>query len=246
MSQTTHFQEQGYSVHRAFLSASEVTELNNQVNRIIEILVPNLPAAEVYYENKSDPGSLKQIQQLNKYDEYFQKLATSDKFQGLAEQLLGAPVSLKNVQYFNKAPGVSKATPAHQDGYYFMIKPQQALTMWLSLGSADAENGAVVYLPKSHQRGLRPHHQTGTLGFSQGVSDWSAKDQDIEQQMHASAGDLLVHHSLTIHRANPNTGQSSRKAIGLIYYRADVEVDESRYQDYKLRLEAELSTQNKI
>lgn len=246
MSQTIHFQEQGYSVHRGFLSSLEVTDLSKQIQRVIDTLVPSMPDTEVFYENQSDPSSLKQIQQLNKHDPYFQQLAMSDKFQGLAEQLLGAPASVKNVQYFNKAPGANKATPAHQDGYYFMIKPQQALTMWLSLGSADAENGAVVYLPKSHQRGLRPHHQTGTLGFSQGISDWSAKDQEIEQQMHASAGDLLVHHSLTIHRANPNTSQSSRKAIGLIYYRTDVEVDERRYQDYKLSLEDHLRTQNQI
>jgi phytanoyl-CoA hydroxylase len=64
--------------------------------------------------------------------------------------------------------------------------------------------------------------------------------------MYASAGDLLVHHSLTIHRANTNTSQSSRKAIGFIYYQADVEVDERRYQDYKLGLADQLGTKKKI
>jgi phytanoyl-CoA hydroxylase len=66
--------------------------------------------------------------------------------------------------------------------------------------------------------------------------------------MYASAGDLLVHHSLTIHRANTNTSQSSRKAIGFIYYQAEVEVevDERRYQDYKLGLADQLRTKKKI
>jgi phytanoyl-CoA hydroxylase len=64
--------------------------------------------------------------------------------------------------------------------------------------------------------------------------------------MYASAGDLLVHHSLTIHRANTNTSQSSRKVIGFIYYQTDVEIDESRYQDYKLGLADQLCTKKKI
>ena len=33
-----------------------------------------------------------------------------------------------------------------------MIKPQQAVTMWLSLGEADESNGAVCYIPGSHPR----------------------------------------------------------------------------------------------
>jgi len=246
MTQSTNFQTQGYCIERAFLSPEEVAELVQQINRVINTLVPSLPAEEVYYDNKSDPTSLKQIQQLNKYDPYFEALATSAKFQGLAEQLLGAPATIKNVQYFNKAPGIGKATPAHQDGFYFMIKPQQALTMWLSLGTADADNGAVVYVPQSHQHGLRPHNQTATLGFSQGISDWCEADQQSEQQMQAKAGDLLIHHCLTIHRANANTSQRCRKAIGLIYYRSDVTVDEHSYLNYKKDLNQQLQQQDKI
>ncbi|MFT5930296.1 MAG: hypothetical protein ACI9GE_000482, partial [Oceanospirillaceae bacterium] len=45
---------------------------------------------------------------------------------------------------------------------------------------------------------------------------------------------------------NTNTSQSSRKAIGFIYYQADVEVDERRYQDYKLGLADQLGTKKKI
>ena len=76
-----------------------------------------------------------------------------------------------------------------------MIKPQQALTMWLSLGCADAENGAVCYIPGSHLAGIRPHGRTKTLGFSQEIADWSAADDKAEVQMTARPGDILVHHS---------------------------------------------------
>jgi phytanoyl-CoA hydroxylase len=138
---------------------------------------------------------LKQIQQIFIYDPYFKELA---------KLLLGGKAVLKNMQYFNKIPLQGKETPAHQDGYYFMIKPQEAITMWFSLGEADDENGAVCYIPGSHRKGMREHGKTSLLGFSHGITDGSEKDTKSEVQMKASAGDLLVHHSLTIHRTNAN------------------------------------------
>ena len=52
----------------------------------------------------------------------------------ICEAALGEPVQSKNMQYFNKpctaayASGDgSKPTPPHQDGYYFMIEPQNAV-----------------------------------------------------------------------------------------------------------------------
>ena len=127
--------------------------------------------------------TLKQIQQIADCDAYYKQLAHSAKVVGLAEELLGGPVKLVNMQYFNKVPRQGKPTPAHQDGYYFMIKPQEAVTMWLSLGDADGENGAVCYIPGSHLTGMRPHGKTKTLGFSQGIADWSEVDDEAELQM---------------------------------------------------------------
>ena len=75
--------------------------------------------------------------------------------------------------------------------------------MWLSLGDADSLTMArfVIYLDLT-KWALRPHRPSNVLGFSQELSDWSQTDSANERQMTASAGDLLVHHSLTVHRAN--------------------------------------------
>lgn len=154
------FDQDGYIAVEGFLDKEEVAELIRETNRLVNEVVPSIPESEVYYEDKKNPETLKQIQQLDKYDNYFDKLANSKKVVGLAEEVLGGPVVLKNIQYFNKVPRIGKETPAHQDGYYFMIKPQEAVTMWLSLGDADAENGAVCYIPESHSKGMRDHGNT--------------------------------------------------------------------------------------
>ncbi len=213
---------------------------------MVKEVVSTIPESEVYYEDKGNPETLKQIQRLDTYDDYFNKLANSEKVLRLAELVLGESVFLKNIQYFNKIPRIGKETPAHQDGYYFKIKPQEAVTMWLSLGNADAENGAVCYIPGSHKKGMRDHGHTSLLGFSQGISDWSDEDTNAEIQMEASAGDILVHHSLTIHRANPNRSNRQRKSIGFIFYRKDVEIDEEAMTEYKRKLDSKLKDEGKI
>ena len=93
---------------------------------------------------------------------------------------------------------------------------------------------------------MRPHGTTGTLGFSQGISDWSDEDEAASVQMEAGPGDILVHHSLTIHHANNNRSDRDRKAIGLIFYRADVEIDEEAHAVYQNRLHESLKQQGKL
>jgi len=240
------FDDTGYVIVTSFLDAVEVKELQLEINRFIEENVRYLPEEVVYYEDKDDLSTLKQIQKIYEYDDYFMQLASKDKVVGLAEELLGGAVTLQNMQYFNKIPHMGQATPAHQDGYYFMITPQNAVTMWLSVGQADASNGAVCYIPGSHKKGIRPHGRTGTLGFSQGITDWSKEDDLACVQMEANAGDMLVHHSLMIHRANNNESERDRKSIGFIFYRDDVEIDQKARVAYQEKLDRSLKEQGKI
>ena len=242
----TMFDKQGYVAVKRFIDEQELGELRRALTRFINETVPNLPNELVYYEDKADVNTLKQVQKLYEYDDYFLTLAQSKKVMELAEALLGGEVELKNMQYFNKVPYSGKGTPAHQDGYYFKIKPQQAVTMWLSLDYADAENGAVCYIPGSHLLGMRPHNVTNTLGFSQGIANWSNTDQDKEVQMTAEPGDILVHHSLTVHRANNNLSNRHRQSIGFIFYRKGVQEDEQAHATYKQELTRRLEKQGKI
>lgn len=240
------FDRDGFVAIRSFLDKDEITELKARSDEFVEQVAPSLPDEIAYFEDKSDSSTLKQVQKLYEYAPYYEEVAKSDKVTGLAEELLGGPVILQNMQYFNKPAGIGKGTPPHQDGYYFMIRPQEAVTMWLSLGYADATNGAVCYIPGSQTRGMRPHGNTNVLGFSQGISDWSEDDARGELQMEAGPGDILVHHSLTIHRANANTSDRDRRSVGFIFYRADVVIDEDGHDAYQKQLDEDLKARGKI
>ena len=240
------FDLDGYVVIRGFLSPLELAELNRELERYLAERVPKLSRGDVYYENPADPTTLKQMGLINQHDAYFADLTASPKWTGLAEGLLADKVVATELQWFNKPPHSGKATPPHQDGYYFMLEPNEALTMWLALDPVDESNGCVRYIHGSRREGLRPHGRSDVLGFSQTITDYGIADRKAEIAIAAEPGDLLVHHSLTIHRADGNFSERHRRSLGLVYYLASARRDEERHAAYQRRLNAELQTAKKI
>jgi phytanoyl-CoA hydroxylase len=240
------FDKDGYVVLPGFLSPEEVAELRREIARYIIDVAPRLPASEVFYEIKGQPATLKQLQRMFEHDEWFQRFFFSDRFVKLAETLMGDAVVGKNLQWFNKQPGVSLPTPPHQDGFYFMLEPNEAVTMWLALDEVDEANGCVRYVPGSHRRGLRHHERTDTLGFSQGIPDYHEDDRRRERAMAARPGDLLAHHALTIHRADANASARTRRALGFIYYSSAAREDVARKAAYQQAIAAEWATEGKL
>ena len=241
------FAESGFVRLSAFVDREELKEVNERVDHFVETVVPRLPNNTVYYEDKDDLASLKQVQRLHEHDSHFARLLSGSRFEELAALLLGESVTPINMQYFNKPAGLGKETPAHQDGHYFMLNPNHAVTMWLALEDVGADQGCVCYAEGSHKRGLREHVATELLGFSQGVVDFGAEDMRRRVECVSEAGDLIAHHSLTLHWAGPNTSPAkSRKALGLIYYAASARIDEAAHAAYQRRLAESLSKRGKI
>lgn len=242
------FEQDGYVALSGFLNSDEVAETKGVLADFIQNRVQVLPREQVFYEKKDQPDTLKQIQGLYTHHDYFKDLMFGGKVEQLAELLLNGPVIGKNMQYFNKPPTIGKATPPHQDGYYFMLKPCEAVTMWLALDEVDEENGCVRYVRGSHRRGMRPHGRTKTLGFSQGVTDYGTpEDVADEVAFPAQPGDLLVHNAMTIHRADGNNSpMRTRQALGFIFYSERAQVDEEAHAAYQKKLAAEMKEAGKI
>lgn len=242
------FERDGFVALRGFLTPDELQEVRENVDRLIKHVAPTMEREHVFYEDRQRPETLKQLQRLHAYDAFFKQLFEQGKFPEIAATLLRDEVIGKNFQYFNKPPGVGQPTPPHQDGYYFMLDPCEAVTMWLALDPADEENGCVRYVVGSHRRGMRPHARTQTLGFSQGITDFpQPADTDAEVALHAEPGDLLVHHAMTIHRADGNRSATrNRRALGLIYYARRAKEDTVAKAAYEARLAEELKAKGKV
>ena len=242
------FTRDGYVALPGFMSKGELDEVEDALARLTPQRLAEMPEEHVFYEDKRDLSSLKQIQRLFDYDPVFDRMMFDSRFEEVAATLLGDGVVGKNMQYFNKPPRIGKATPPHQDGYYFMLDPPLAVTMWLALDEVDVSNGCVRYVPGSHKKPVREHAKTETLGFSQGIIDYPTEvDEKLETPIAAHPGDLLVHHAMTIHRADPNTHPTrSRRALGFIYYRRDAREDREAHEAYQKKLKQEMKDKGAI
>jgi len=99
-------------------------------------------------------------------------------------------------------PGrIGYETPPHQDAHSHHAGPTMA-GFWVALHDVTEEMGRVKVLPASHTRGVRPVFRT------QGVGGVQCEIYDDETTWHVSnfdAGDVLIFHSCTVHKAEPNT-----------------------------------------
>lgn len=242
------FRRDGFVALPGFLRRDEVDLLLVNIARYVAEVAPTAAAVDVNFEDKTLPETLKQLHKLHRYDPFFAQVYNDGPFKRLAADLMGEEVVGNNCQYFNKAPGASLPTPPHQDGFYWQLTPCEGLTMWLALDDVDQENGCVRYVRGSHLRGLREHAASGVLGFSQQMSDFGRpEDLKHEVAMPARPGDLLVHHALTIHRADGNcSADRQRRSMGFIYYAASAREDTAAKEAYQERLREELQAAGKI
>jgi len=233
------YDRDGYVFIREFLSKEEIDAVNRELEDFIQNEVSTMPSSYVFYEDNNDQSTLKQLQDIHRHSLYFERILRGSKFEEIATVLLEEKVIGKNLEYFNKPPRIGKPTPPHQDGYYFMLNPPKAVTMWLALEDADEENGCVRYIRGSHLTGMRTHGRTKTLGFSQGITDYGKEDFTKETAFPAKPGDLLIHHAMTIHRADGNKSDRSRRALGFIYFGESAKEDVEAKAAYQQKLSEE-------
>ncbi len=233
------FHNQGFVVVTQLLAREEFSELARNLDRYIREVVPTLPEADAFYQDRQRPETLKQLQHMEQ-DDFFDSYRNHPKWIELAEALLGESVAIQGPEWFNKPPGTEHSTPPHQDNYYFNLKPANVLTIWMAIEAVDEENGCLRYLPGSHTQGIRPHQATQTLGFSQGVADYLPEESEREAVVCLEPGDVVVHHGNTIHSAQANRSATRhRPAFAMVVQGVSCRLDEEGFARYMAAAEAQ-------
>ena len=146
------------------------------------------------------------------WDEIYPKIQSLEAFHtffhqqhvlNLMEIVTGAPVFVYPMKMARiSTPGkIGFETPPHQDAHSHHAGPTMA-GFWVPLHDVSEPMGRVKVLPKSHKLGVRPVFNT------QGVGGVQCEIYENETTWHVSdveAGDVLIFHSCTIHKAEPNT-----------------------------------------
>lgn len=243
------FDRDGFVAFDPLFDAVEMADINAEVARFLISGVPQMPAERVYYEDRNDLTSIKQLQMLFEYSPFFRSMMFDGPIRKIAEEVLDDVAVPVNMQFFNKPAGIGQPTPPHQDGYYFHLSPSEAVTGWLALEPVDHENGCIHYVSGSNRtEEFRLHGFTGVLGFSQGMTDFgTSEDVAGTVACPGQAGTFLMHHARTIHWAGANTSATrSRRALGFIYYAERAKVDRAAKEAYQRSLDARLKQKGRI
>ena len=134
--------------------------------------------------------------------EAFHRLAQHPAIMGLMQKLMGETV-LPHPRHIARLMFPTKAnapTPPHQD-HIFIQGSKTVFTCWLPLGDCSEALGGLRVMRGSHRLGVLPVRAAEGAGGRTVILD------GVEQEWcHGdfAAGDVLVFHSLTVHRAVPN------------------------------------------
>jgi non-heme Fe2+,alpha-ketoglutarate-dependent halogenase len=144
------------------------------------------------------------------------ELCSHPRLVGAVADLLGPNVMLWDAKLFPKPAHSRSFVSWHQDATYVGLRPlDKVLTVWIALTEADAENGAMSYLPGSHRMGQREHAKTHADGnlLSRGQVISYQVDPGRVRAVTLHAGQASAHHMHLVHGSPPNP--SARPRIGL-------------------------------
>jgi hypothetical protein len=140
------------------------------------------------------------------------------------EDIIGPDILVFHTTLWWKTPGSPNRVPWHQDGTYFGLAPFEHVTAWVALSPSNTRTGCVRILPRSHIAGQLPHadHLDPALMLSRGQTVEAAVDEARAVPIVLSPGEFSLHHTMSIHASDPNTGEDDRIGIGISYIPAHV------------------------
>ena len=145
---------------------------------------------------------------------------TFDQSMGaMAAALLEADaVRIWHDQALYKEPG-GRETDAHQDRPFWPIDPPRQITAWIPFDGSRRGEGAMAYLPGSHRVGLEKFVDISHI-FQEPydvVNDpLVARTEPV--WVEAPPGSVVFHHSLTVHLAEANHSENTRRVYCVIYF----------------------------
>jgi hypothetical protein len=215
--QVAQFREQGFLCDVEVLTPDECDTLCHELDEFFD---PHHPGSELWYEyhtNESTDASTALFHALGgwRLRPGFHDLLWNPRMVVPAEQLLEGKVRFWHDQLFCKPAKHGGVVAWHQDySYWTRTGPMAHLTCWIPLDDVDEENGAIEYVPGSHNWPLL--ERTTLAGDLEGLKAQLTPEQqqalDNPVKITARRGHATFHHPLTVHGSRANRSARPRRA----------------------------------
>ena len=147
------------------------------------------------------------------------KFASAGDMLDMVEAFTGPDIAIWGTGIFGKPAFDGVATPMHQDGQYWPMRPLETTSVWLALDDATIENGCMRVVSGSHRPRRLYEHETvdaSRLTLNQEL-DWKALGFEEEQPIEVTAGQMIIFDLYLIHGSHSNDTPHQRRAITVRY-----------------------------
>ena len=203
----------GFLFFRGLVPADETVALRREILQICDnygwiapgtelmdgIADPSADGMEPFCGVGVPPEAYGDVQRL----ESFHRFAHNPALVNMLSQLFDEKVlvhALKIARLMIPAKG-NAPTPAHQD-HIFIQGTKTVYTCWMPLGDCPRELGGLSVLRGSHKMGVFPVRAAEGAGGRHVIFDEDTPQEWFETDF--QIGDVLVFHSLTVHKSIPN------------------------------------------
>ena len=151
------------------------------------------------------------------YDLAFLNHARIPEIVDMVEQVLAPDFALWNSSFFAKPAVNGRATPWHQDGEYWPIRPIATCTVWIAIDDATPENGCLRVVRGSHKdRALHQHRTNASLNLTLNQElPLSEIDDDRVVDLVLEAGQMSLHDVFLVHGSEANRSDRQRRGMTL-------------------------------
>jgi ectoine hydroxylase-related dioxygenase (phytanoyl-CoA dioxygenase family) len=216
--QIENYRANGAIVVEGVLDATTRTRMNQVLAQLVENSRTVQQHDAVY---DLEPGHsaaeprVRRIKSPHLVDRVFDEFMRSPQLLGIVQQLIGPAIRLHHSKLNLKAPRFGSPVEWHQDWAFYPHTNDDILEVGVMLDDTTLENGAMLYLPGSHQGPTHDHHAPD--GFFCGAVDARACGLDLSKAkaVEGAAGSISLHHVRLMHGSAQNR---SNKPRGLLLY----------------------------
>lgn len=207
-----HYHDEGYVIPDYRLPGAVVDAMRDELDRLLarnpqmtadSLFVPHAPRNNPQGMTASNP-------------EKWLDFARHPDILDMVADLIGEDIILWGTTVFGKPARTGKATPWHQDGQYWPIRPLASCSAWIAIDDVGVDNGCMRVIPGSHRGSSILKHHTNTAGdltLNQELDD-DQFDESAAVDIILKPGQMSFHDINMVHGSRRNA--SARRRAGYV------------------------------
>jgi phytanoyl-CoA hydroxylase len=226
-SQIETLRDKGYVVVPGFLPAPQVTKLNVAARAQLTARVAPLEfEADLQYpgapRSHTEAGGKTVRRLLDAYGRgpEFAEIATLPRVRDWMGMYFGEAVLLSRAHHnclMTKHPLYGSLTGWRRDIRYWAFEREDLVSVWFALGDETVDNGALWFVPGSHEAAFDADRFDDAKFFRADRAD-NATILRTAESPHLAAGDAVFFHSNTLHSAGKNRSDAVKFSLVCTYH----------------------------